>query len=62
MSDKDYADVQRKFDKLFDISCHRKLTDEERKEYFRLQQILVDSDSVKRFYALIASGDYRIGC
>lgn len=62
MTKKELNQVQKDFDRLFDRVCEAgfmSLSEEQRKEYWRLQQILVDVESSRIFYELIASGDYR---
>ena len=62
MTKKELNQVQKDFDRLFDRVFEdgfTSLSEEQRKEYWRLHKILVDVESSRIFYELIASGDYR---
>lgn len=59
MKQSELANVQKRFDVLFDEQWTRKLTTAEQMEYLKLQQILLDVEDRKNFYKVIASGDYR---
>ena len=64
MTKKEIIQVEKRFDYLFDRVCkvgYMGLSEEQRKEYSRLQQILVNVDNAKIWHEIIASGDYRIG-
>ena len=62
MTKKELNQVQKDFDRLFDRvfkDGFKSLSEEQRKEYWRLHKILVDVEISRIFYELIASGDYR---
>lgn len=64
MTYQEYVKTEKQFEKLFDRMCkvgYNGLTDEQKTEYNRLRDALVDYENTQIFYENIASGDYRIG-
>lgn len=64
MTKQEYLKTEKQFNKLFDLACEvgfSNMTDGQKREYRRLQKILVDYENEQLFYEVIDSGDYRIG-
>lgn len=64
MTKKEIIQIEKRFDYLFDRVCkigYMELSEEQRKEYWRLNKILDDVKNAKILHEIIASGDYRIG-